>query len=199
MDNLWIYEKVRECPDNALREIQAGKLKGKSDINPVWRIKVLTEMFGPCGVGWKVDNVKFWTEPGAGEEVIAWCSLELKIKVDGQWSDGILGVGGSMMVNTEKGRLVSNDEAYKMAQTDAISVCCKMLGVAADVYWQADRTKYTEEPPCTCEACGNEIRATKMKNGTWWAPEDVAAYTKDTYGRQLCEKCWRKEKAAGES
>lgn len=199
MDNLWIYEKVRECPDNALREIQAGKLKGKSDINPVWRIKVLTEMFGPCGVGWKVDNVKYWTEPGANGEVIAWCSLELKIKVDGQWSDGILGVGGSMMVNTEKSRLVSNDEAYKMANTDAISVCCKMLGVAADVYWQADRTKYTEEPPCTCQDCGNEIRPVKMKNGSWWGPEDVAAYTRDNFGRQLCEKCWREAKAASES
>ena len=27
-----------------------------------------------------------------------------------------------------------NDEAYKMALTDAISVACKQLGVGADVY-----------------------------------------------------------------
>ena len=36
-----------------------------------------------------------------------------------------------------------------MALTDAMSVACKALGVAADVYWQADKTKYTRdtEPP----------------------------------------------------
>ena len=36
-----------------------------------------------------------------------------------------------------------------MALTDALSVACKALGVAADVYWQADKTKYTRdtEPP----------------------------------------------------
>ena len=142
MENMQIYNATKACPDNALKPIQAGKLKGKSDINPIWRIKTLTEQFGPCGIGWKEDNVKFWTEPGADGEVSAWCSLELKIKVDGQWSEGIFGVGGSMLVNTEKGKLVTNDEAFKMAKTDALSVACKLLGFAADVYWNADRTKY---------------------------------------------------------
>ena len=32
-----------------------------------------------------------------------------------------------------------------MAYTDAISVACKALGVGADVYWQADRTKYDQQ------------------------------------------------------
>lgn len=37
-----------------------------------------------------------------------------------------------------------SDECYKMALTDAISVACKALGVAADVYWSSDVTKYSE-------------------------------------------------------
>ena len=194
MGNLDIYESVRSCPDNALRTIQAGKLKGKSDINPVWRIKALTELFGPCGIGWKIENVKYWTEPGAGGEVIAWCSMELKINHNGVWSDGIVGVGGSMLVNMEKGKLVSNDEAYKMANTDAISVCCKMLGVAADVYWQADRTKYTEDPEPLhyCEDCTQEIQPVKMKDGALWPPQQFAAYTAGLFGRQLCRDCYKK-------
>jgi hypothetical protein len=39
-----------------------------------------------------------------------------------------------------------------MALTDAISVACKALGIAADVYWEADKSKYDDqsaktEPP----------------------------------------------------
>lgn len=49
----------------------------------------------------------------------------------------------------EKSGMYTSDECYKMALTDALSVACKALGVAADVYWQADKTKYTRdtEPP----------------------------------------------------
>lgn len=212
MGNMDIYEKVKSCPPNALRTIQAGKLRGKSDINPMWRIKTLTEQFGPCGVGWKLSNVKYWTEPGADGEVAAWCSLHLHINIGGQWSEGIEGIGGSMLVNTEKGKLVTNDEAYKMAQTDAVSVCCKMLGFAADVYWEADRTKYTcdtepapqsppaesgrrgsrvpppEDRPVICDGCG-------MRIPDYWNGErlikaaELQLRSMDMHGRTLCTKC----------
>ena len=46
-DNLNLYNKWRTAPENALKPITAGNLKGKSDINPQWRIQVLTETFGP--------------------------------------------------------------------------------------------------------------------------------------------------------
>lgn len=48
---LELYERLRAVPDSAKREISAGRLKGKTDINPMWRIKALTEAFGPCGFG----------------------------------------------------------------------------------------------------------------------------------------------------
>ena len=51
-DNMRIFNAVRECPQDALKTIQAGRLKGKSDINPMLRIKKLTELYGPCGTGW---------------------------------------------------------------------------------------------------------------------------------------------------
>ncbi len=52
MDGLEIYNKVREVPEKAKKSITAGRLKGMTDINPMWRIKKLTEEFGPCGIGW---------------------------------------------------------------------------------------------------------------------------------------------------
>lgn len=46
----------------------------------------------------------------------------------------------------EKNGMYTSDEAYKMAYTDAISVACKSLGMAADVYYANDCTKYTDIP-----------------------------------------------------
>lgn len=146
MENMKIYESVRTPPENALRPIQAGRLKGKTDINPMWRIKVLTEQFGPCGIGWKYDILKKWLEPGANGEIAAFVDINLFVKVDGEWSDAIPGNGGAMYVVKENKGLYTDDEAFKKALTDAISVSCKALGIGADVYWEQDSTKYSERP-----------------------------------------------------
>ena len=61
-DNLKIYNAVRAVPKEALKPIQAGRLKGMSDINPMWRIKALTEQFGVCGFGWYIEEVERWKE-----------------------------------------------------------------------------------------------------------------------------------------
>ena len=148
-DNMTLYNTVRTPPPEAIREIEAGRLKGKSDINPMWRIKALTEQFGPCGIGWKYTIEKLWTEQGANGEVAAFALINLYHRVGEDWSEPIPGIGGNSFVAKEKSGMYTNDECYKMALTDALSVACKALGVAADVYWQADRTKYTKdtEPP----------------------------------------------------
>lgn len=138
MGNLDYYNKLKVVPQEALRQIQSGRLRGKHDINPMWRIKVMTEQFGVCGIGWKYVITKQWTET-FGSEVKAYCNIDLFIKVNGEWSDAIQGTGGSSEVSMEsKGAYVS-DECYKMALTDALSVAMKALGVAADVYFEAGK------------------------------------------------------------
>lgn len=138
MGNLDYYNKLKVVPQQALRPIQSGRLRGKHDINPMWRIKAMTEQFGVCGIGWKYIITKQWTET-FGSEVKAYCNIDLFIKVNGEWSDAIQGTGGSSEVSMEsKGAYVS-DECYKMALTDALSVAMKALGVAADVYFDAGK------------------------------------------------------------
>ena len=142
-----IYESLSRPPKYALREIQAGKLKGKTDINPQWRYKAMTEKFGLVGCGWKYEVQKLWTEQGAGSEKLAFAQVAVFVKDGDNWSEPIVGIGGSRLVQFEKGAAVSNDEGYKMAVTDAFSTALKMLGVAADIYagrW--DGTKYNDEP-----------------------------------------------------
>ena len=138
--NLRLYDLFRQVPESAKKEITGGNLKGYTNINAQWRLETLTRMFGPVGIGWVIENVKYWTTEGMGESVM-WCSLDLRVKVDGEWSLPINGIGGSKLYGKGKGDGI-NDEACKMAQTDAISVACKDLGIAADVYAGLDDTKY---------------------------------------------------------
>lgn len=146
MDNLKLYEAIRQVPDEAQKPIQGGRLKGMTDINPMWRIKTLTEQFGVCGIGWYYEILEEKIIDGANGEQVAFVKINLFIKHDGEWSKPIVGTGGSMLVAKERGGLYTSDEAFKMALTDAISVSCKALGMGADIYWQGDRTKYDKKP-----------------------------------------------------
>ena len=144
MENLEFYNKMRSVPKEATKAIEAGRLKGKSDINPMWRIRTLTETFGPCGIGWYYEITKQWQEQ-YGQEVKAFCNINLYVKVDGEWSKPIAGTGGSTLVEISKNGPYVNDEGFKMALTDALSVSMKSLGVAADIYFAAGAsygTKY---------------------------------------------------------
>jgi hypothetical protein len=157
-NNMFIYEQVRTVPDTAIRPIQSGRLKGKSDINPMWRIQMLTELFGPCGFGWRIEITKQWLESAQNSnEVSAFVNISLYIKYKGEWSSAIVGTGGSSFIKNELKGAYQSDECYKMALTDAISVACKFLGIGADIYWQEGRTKYTTQQPILVAAPARKI------------------------------------------
>lgn len=148
MDNMKIYEAARVVPQEALKTIQAGRLKGMSDINPMFRIKRLTEMFGPCGVGWWYEITrKEITFDEITNQKCAFVDINLYYTdpETGHDSHAIPGTGGASFVATERNGPYMSDECYKMALTDAISVAAKALGVAADVYYKNDRSKYTKD------------------------------------------------------
>lgn len=165
MENkLKIYNALKSVPYTMLKKITAGRLKGMSDIKPQWRIEKLTETFGPCGIGWKVQNLEF-TYERVESEIVCNCHLELLFKHEGEWSEPIPGVGGSNFATwenktdwstQEKSKvLYISDEAEKMAYTDALSVASKMIGLAADVYmgyggkYDTPKAEIKEEKPKT--------------------------------------------------
>lgn len=208
MENLEIYERVRQVPTSAQREIQAGRLKGKTDINPMWRIKALTEQFGPCGIGWKYTITDKRLENGANNEVSAFVDIDLYIKVGGEWSDAIPGTGGSAFVASERNGLYTSDECFKMALTDAISVACKALGFGADVYWAKDATKYTPRPERqqpneaagkpVCKDCGKPIYPV-THGGKSYSVAEIAENARKTYKAPLCWACMMARRKANES
>lgn len=201
MGSMDIYNAVSAVPDSAQKRITGGRLNGMTDINPMWRIRELTELFGPCGIGWKYKIVREWLETASTGEVGAFVDIELQYKItpDADWSEPIPGTGGSKFVAAEKGNnLRASDECYKMALTDAISVACKALGFGADIYWASGRTKYNADTPeqdeeYTCAQCGKTIRDGKKKDGSVWKAGDIALYAQKRYDRQLCFECLGKE------
>ncbi len=140
--NLTLYEKFRTVPESAKKKITGGRLNGFTDINPMWRIKMLTDEFGPVGVGWYYDIVDEKLEKGANDEIAAFVKINMFVKIGEDWSKPIPGIGGSMFVSKERNGMYTSDECFKMALTDAISTSCKALGIGADVYFEKDRTKY---------------------------------------------------------
>lgn len=151
MDNLHIYNAAREVPPEAQKQFNNGRFSG-TDINPMWRIKKLTELFGPCGIGWYYEVLSERSERLTDDTLIAVVDLNLYIKHDGEWSKPIFGTGGNQLISKTKSGVSTSDEGYKMALTDALSVACKALGIGADVYFQKDKTKYTapaEKPQAT--------------------------------------------------
>lgn len=202
-ENLELYNTWRGPPKEALKEIKAGRLKGMTDINPQWRIQALTERFGPVGVGWNYEITKQWTEPAPNGEVAAFCNILFYYRDGEAWSGGIPGTGGSKFVANEKNGPYASDECYKMAPTDAISVACKALGLAADVYWDNSPSKYgsppaPQEPPpggMACADCGQPIKGVKTKDRTLTALQ-VEEISLRNYGRSLCTACQKKAKGA---
>ena len=147
MSDMKFWDKVKRPPTSALKQIKGGRLQGMTDINPQWRLEAMTEHFGQIGLGWYYEIQKFWTESGYGGELMAFVHIHLYTKNDEKWTMPIVGIGGSSLVAKESSGLRANDEAYKMALTDALSVAMKQLGVGSDIYMgRYDGSKYKDEP-----------------------------------------------------
>jgi hypothetical protein len=164
MNNLDLYNRYAQPPESALKAFSNGKFSG-TDINPMWRIKALTEAFGPCGLGWYTDIVRMWREDTEDGTATVYCHLNLYIKQGEDWSKPISGVGGNTLMRKTKSGTSTTDEAYKMAFTDAMGIACKALGIGADIWWKEARSKYTANDVAQFDAKA-EIARIKAKFGS---------------------------------
>ena len=166
MTDLELYNKYKQPPQWALKQITGGRLKGMTDIKPQWRIDVLTETFGICGFGWYPEIVRQWIETSPTGEMVANTQINLYVYKNGEWSKPIPAVGGAMLVAKEKNGPYTSDEAYKMSYTDALSVACKQLGIAGDIYrGNSGHSKYETsiEPEKTPAEKAKETREANKK------------------------------------
>lgn len=124
---------------------RSGGFRG-TDINPVWRMKRLTERFGPVGFGWGMTKPEFnLVNEDAG--TVVYCTVGVWYRDGDQRSEPFWGVGGDVVSGSRKdGSPFADDEACKKAYTDALGNAMKVLGVSADVFLkQFEDSKYRAE------------------------------------------------------
>lgn len=144
MEKMKIYEALRNVPENAQKKFNNGKFSG-TDINPMWRIKKMTEQFGACGLGWYYEVVNRNTLTAEDGTICTFIGINLFVKVNDEWSKPIYGEGGNTFsTKTKSGYLSVSDEAYKMALTDALSNATKQLGLGADIWFEKDKQRSTK-------------------------------------------------------
>tara|TARA_R110002074_G_scaffold330155_1_gene500688 strand:+ start:1116 stop:1946 length:831 start_codon:yes stop_codon:yes gene_type:complete len=146
MKNMENWNALSRVPEQHLKTIGFGALKGKSDINPQWRYKAMTEVYGQCGEGWSHRLVSAQIVDGASEEKLVF--VEVAVTIAG--GQEFTGMGGDKIVSKDKNGLRSNDEAFKMAYTDALGTALKYVGVASEIYeGNYDGSKYAASTPAT--------------------------------------------------
>lgn len=149
--NLAIWKAVSTTDKAFTKAFDKGTYKG-TDINPTYRAMKMTEMFGPYGSGWGLQNVQYSTFPierGEGE-IGVMCQLEVWYRdpANPKGEKAVCGphVGVDYLIRETRSGLKFDDDAYKKAQTDAMTTAFRFLGISADVYmglW--DNSKYQTE------------------------------------------------------
>lgn len=176
--NLTIWEQLRVIDRKATKPFtRTGGFRG-TQIDPVWRMQRMTEAFGPCGDGWgweQIDRhvsdglvfvcVRAWYRNAAGEQ--CWTGP--------QW-------GGDTLTLTRAGKTMPNDEAFKMAMTDALGKALLSIGLAADVYTgQFDDSKYRDLSDREQDSAAEASTITAINEGIAACETlaDLAAYWKE--------------------
>jgi hypothetical protein len=121
-----IWELLKDVPQQAQKTFRRQGGFSGTDVSPQWRMKRLTEVFGPAGCGWGYEIKSNWESKD--------CCFVL---LEGwyKWGNEIhkipATIGGTQMSRTP-------DESYKMAVTDAFGKSFSQIGLAATVYLGED-------------------------------------------------------------
>ena len=169
-DNLHIYKQVSSVPEDAQKPFESSWGKKLTEINGMWRIQKLTELFGPCGEGWFTEVTRQERVDFPNGEVCVFTDINLYLKdtKTGRWSKPIRGTGGNRLVLKNADGLFIDDEAYKKAYTDALGIACKALGFGADIYWGRNDSKYDSG---TATTASPSAKASDSKPETAAAPQ----------------------------
>jgi hypothetical protein len=142
--NLRFWTALKRTDPRATKPFtRSGGFRG-TQIDPTWRLQMMTELFGPVGQGWGYEQLD-WT---ISERMVFIC-----VRV--WWRDPVTGEthwtgpqwGGTEMIRKRRdGVEAPDDECFKMSMTDALGKCLLQLGLGADVHMgQFDDSKYREE------------------------------------------------------
>jgi hypothetical protein len=143
-DNLEFWNALKRTDPKATKPFQRpGGFRG-TQIDPAWRLQMMTEVFGPVGKGWGYEQLE-WT---VAERMVFICCRVWYIdpQTGEKYFTGPQWGGTEMVRRNRDGIERPDDECFKMSMTDAIGKCMLQVGLAADIYLgQFDDSKYREE------------------------------------------------------
>ena len=143
-DNLEFWNALKRTDPKATKPFQRpGGFRG-TQIDPAWRLQMMTEVFGPVGKGWGYEQLE-WT---VAERMVFICCRVWYIdpQTGEKYFTGPQWGGTEMVRRNRDGTERPDDECFKMSMTDAIGKCMLQVGLAADIYLgQFDDSKYREE------------------------------------------------------
>jgi len=131
-ENLELWNSVKDVDPTFVKEVSYGR-KYKS-ANPMKIIEMITEEFGPIGVGWGADYVVTRDDFPNGETVYTADMTGWRIGEDGEkafFSHCGVCKGATL---SKEGVLRVDEEAKKKAVTNAYSKTFSLTGFAASIY-----------------------------------------------------------------
>lgn len=145
-DNLALWNKLGKTDPKHTKAFKRAGGFGGTAIKPIYTEQKMTEHFGPCGVGWGINEPVYQVVQASEGQVAVYCTTSIWINHDGKVSAPIYGVGGDLVVVKQSSGLRTDDEAFKKAFTDAVGNAMKHLGMSADVHMGLfDDSKYVSE------------------------------------------------------
>lgn len=200
MDNLQIWNKVDKTD---LKYAKNTKLGGRmiTAIDPQYQKLKATELFGPMGIGWGIENeeIKYMD---IEETKLAHYSAQLWYKFNDQEASKIpIHANIKLSYRTRKGELFVDDNYAKKLQTDALTKGLSSLGFNADVFlgkfednrYIADRTLDAQANDIvTIDMIEKEIELIEADDGLKIWLMDEALMVKTGYSESnfdLYQKC----------
>ena len=145
-DNLALWNVLGKTDPKHTKPFKRAGGFGGTAIKPIYTEQKMTEHFGPCGIGWGINEPVYQVVPASDGQIAVYCTTSIWVNHEGKVSAPIYGVGGDLVVVKQSGGLRTDDEAFKKAFTDAMGNAMKHLGMSADVHMgRFDDSKYVRD------------------------------------------------------
>jgi hypothetical protein len=144
-ENMNLWNKAFKTSPSAVKPITGKQYQGNSP-KPYWIVQRITELLGPCGIGWGMTIVNERFERLTDTDVLHVALVRFWYVLDDQ--RGELEQMGQTKATymTSKGSVMVDEDAPKKSVTDALVKCASYLGFAGDIFsgrW--DDSKYVNE------------------------------------------------------
>lgn len=174
MDNMELWNKVSTTDPKYTKQVKFGSYKF-TDIDSMWNIRRATELWGPYGTGWGLQNLRIDPLYSKDSGVTAFT-----MQAEFVYPGGLFPIAADMPYEPK-------GETLKKLQTMCIGKALSRLGFSADVYMgRFDDSAYVKEmeqqyavrnnnvPDDGSPASGSEPAVTK-KHAKYPEPDPVAS------------------------